>query len=97
MPFGFAQGRLGRHTPIRMIFQRKVAGKPHYSPGSVSEELLNSAQQPAPQTGRLALLSRFSDSISDVLDGFSFLFFCLPFSSLTCLLTSWCSRFLAEE
>jgi hypothetical protein len=67
------------------------------SPGSVSEELLNSAQQPTPPGVGLALFSRFSDSASEILDSFSFLFFCLPFSSLTCLLTSWCSRFLAEE
>jgi hypothetical protein len=68
----------------------------------VSEEILNSAQQTTPPGEALALLSRFSDSrfsdsASQILDSFSFLFFCLPFSSLTCLLTSWCSRFLAEE
>jgi len=59
----------------------------------VDEELDN----PAPQPERLALLSRFSVFLSEILDSFSFLFFCLPFSSLTHLLTSWWSRFLAEE
>jgi hypothetical protein len=52
---------------------------------------------PAAQPERLTLLSRFSDLVSGTLDSFSFLFFCLSFSSLTHLFTSWCSRFLAEE
>jgi len=59
----------------------------------VNEEDVN----PAPQPERKPLLSRFSDLLSEVLDKFSFAFFCLSFSSLTHLLTSWCSRFLAEE
>jgi hypothetical protein len=73
----------------------------NYTSGHVSEEILNSASQPAQelaaQAERLPLLSRFSFFLSDVLDRFSFLFFCLPFSSLTHLLSSWCSRFIAEE
>jgi hypothetical protein len=67
----------------------------------VSEEILISAEQSAqestPQAERLPLLSRCSSFLSEILDSFSFLFFCLPFSSLTHLLSSWCSRFLAEE
>jgi len=59
----------------------------------VSEEFVN----PATELERLSLLSRFSVLLSDVLDSFSFLFFCLSFSSLTHLFTSWWSRFLAEE
>jgi hypothetical protein len=79
----------------------RFPARPNYTLGYVSEETLNSARQPAqdpaPQVERLPLLSRFSFFLSEVLDRFSFLFFCLPFSSLTHLLTSWCSRFLAEE
>jgi len=59
----------------------------------VNEEFVN----PAPQPECPSLLSRFSDLLSEVLDNFSFLFFCLSFSSLTHLFTSWWSRFLAEE
>jgi len=59
----------------------------------VNEEFVNPATEPE----RLSLLSRFSVLLSDVLDSFSFLFFCLSFSSLTHLFTSWWSRFLAEE
>ena len=62
-------------------------------PGLVNEEFAN----PVPQPGRPALLSRFSGLLSDVLDSFSFAFFCLSFSSLTYLFTAWCTRFLAEE
>jgi hypothetical protein len=67
----------------------------------VSEEILNLGQQPAREPAlpdeRLPLLSRLSLFLSETLDSFSFLFFCLPFSSLTQLLSSWCSRFIAEE
>jgi hypothetical protein len=67
----------------------------------VSEELLNPAEQSGQQTAEqpecLALPSRSVVFLSDVLDSFSFLFFCLPFSSLTHLLSSWCSRLIAEE
>jgi hypothetical protein len=59
----------------------------------VNEEFTN----PAPQPERPPLLSRFSDLLSGILDSFSFAFFCLSFSSLTHLLGSWWSRFLAEE
>jgi hypothetical protein len=52
---------------------------------------------PATQAERQAQLSRFSVLLSGVLDSFSSFFFCLSFSSLTHLLSSWCSRFLAEE
>jgi hypothetical protein len=75
----------------------------------VSEEILisaqlsaqqseqQSAQEPALRAERLPFISRSSLFLSDVLDSFSFLFFCLPFSSLTHLFSCWCSRFLAEE
>jgi hypothetical protein len=59
----------------------------------VNEEVNTPALQPE----HLPLFSRFSDLFSGILDSFSFLFFCLSFSSLTHLFTSWCSRFLAEE
>jgi hypothetical protein len=52
---------------------------------------------PALQPERLTLLSRFSDLVSGTLDSFSFLFFCLSFSSLTHLLGSLWSRFIAAE
>jgi hypothetical protein len=65
--------------------------------GSVSEEFLNSAQQSGEQPERLPLLSRSSVFLSEILDSFSSLFFCVPFSSLTHLLSSLWSRFLAEE
>jgi hypothetical protein len=67
------------------------------SPGFVSEEFLNLKQESAKQTGRLLLLSRTSLLFSAILDSFSFLFFCLSFSSLAHLFSSWCSRFIAEE
>ncbi|HWY23012.1 MAG TPA: hypothetical protein VNX26_17435 [Candidatus Acidoferrum sp.] len=59
----------------------------------MNEEFIN----PAPQPERLALLSRFSDLLSEILDSFSFAFFYLSFSSLTHQFSWWCSRFLAEE
>jgi hypothetical protein len=59
----------------------------------VNDELLN----PAPQSERLTLLSRFSAFLSGLLDGLSFLVFCISFSSLTHLLGSLWSRLLAEE
>jgi hypothetical protein len=78
-----------------------LPAKLNYTSGYVSEEILNSAPQPAQENTshaeRLPLLSRFSFFLSEVLDRLSFFFFCLPFSSLTLLLTSWYSRFLAEE
>jgi hypothetical protein len=67
----------------------------------VSEEILISVQQAAlqttPQPERLPLSSRFSDVLSEVLDVFSSSFFYLPFSTVTYMLGSWWSRFLAEE
>jgi len=67
----------------------------------VSEEIFNlgpqAAQESTQQAERSPLLSRLSLFLSEILDSFSFLFFCLPFSSLTLLLSSWCSRFIAEE
>jgi hypothetical protein len=63
----------------------------------VSEEFPNPAQQPTPQLGRVPLLTRFSYLLSGILDSFSSFFFYLSFSSLTHLLSSWWSRFLAEE
>jgi hypothetical protein len=66
---------------------------PPIADGFVNEQFHN----PAPQSQRLPLLQRFSDSLSGILDSFSVIFFCLPFSSLTPVLSSWCSRLLAEE
>jgi hypothetical protein len=59
----------------------------------VSQEFAN----PAPQTESAPPLSRVSALASAALDSFSFLFFCLSFSSLTHLLGSLWSRLLAEE
>jgi hypothetical protein len=59
----------------------------------VNEEMLNPAAQPE----RPTLLSRCSVFLSGLVDSFSFAFFYLSFSSLTHLLSSWCSRLLAEE
>jgi len=64
---------------------------------SAEQSTLQSAHEPTSQGERLPLLSRFPLFLSEILDSFSFVFFCLPFSSLTQLLSSWCSRFLAEE
>jgi hypothetical protein len=50
-----------------------------------------------PQSDHLTLLSRSSVFLSGALDSFSVLLFCLPFSSLSQLLSSWCSRFLPGE
>jgi hypothetical protein len=61
--------------------------------GSVNEELLN----PAPQSERLTLLSRFSDFLSGLLDGLSFLVFCVSFSTLTHVLSSWWNRLLPGD
>jgi hypothetical protein len=53
------------------------------------------------RSARLRLWSRLSSFLavflSGVLDGFSSFLFCLPFSSLTHLLSFWCIRLLAEE
>jgi hypothetical protein len=88
----------GVRSPVAGIDQLQVDKN---SPGSMSEEFLisseQSAQRPAPQPERLALLSRSSVLLSGILDSFSSFFFYLSFSSLTHLLSSWCSRFLAEE
>jgi hypothetical protein len=61
--------------------------------GPVSEEILN----PASQSERLTMLSRFSVFLAGVLDSFSSFFFCLSFSNLTHLLGSLWNRFLTEE
>jgi hypothetical protein len=61
--------------------------------GSVNDELLN----PAPQSERLTLLSRFSAFLSELLDGLSFLVFCVSFSTLGHLLGSWWNRLLPED
>jgi len=42
-------------------------------------------------------LSQLSVFVSGILDGLSYFFFCLSFSSLAHLLGSWWNRFLAEE
>jgi hypothetical protein len=65
--------------------------------GTMSEEFLNPAQQHTQLSEPLVLLSRSSVLFSGILDSFSSFFFCLSFSSLTHLLSSWCSRFIAEE
>jgi hypothetical protein len=62
----------------------------------VDEEILNPGKQFARQSEGVALFSRLSVFLSDVLDSFSSFFFCLSFSSLTHLLGSWWNRFLAE-
>jgi hypothetical protein len=62
------------------------------SPGSVSEEFLNPALEPAAQPEHPALLSRLSTFLSGLLEGFSSSFFHLSFSSLTYLFSSWWNR-----
>jgi len=42
-------------------------------------------------------LTQLSVFVSGILDGLSYFFFCLSFSSLTHLLGSWWNRFSAEE
>jgi hypothetical protein len=59
----------------------------------VNEESIDSV--PLPE--RLTPLSRFPGFVSAALDTFSFLFFCLSFSSLTHVVGAWWSRWLAEE
>jgi hypothetical protein len=71
----------------------------------VNEEVLNPAQHPAQHPApepeapreRAPLVSRASVFLAETVDGFSFAFFCLSFSSLTHLLSSWWFRFSAEE
>ncbi len=63
----------------------------------VNEEMLNPGKQFARQSEGLPSLSRFSVLLSDVLDSFSYFFFCLSFSGLTHLLGSMWNRLLAEE
>jgi hypothetical protein len=73
----------------------------------VNEQILNPAKQFARQPERLTSVSQPSLSqpwllqlsvfVSGILDGLSYFFFCLSFSSLTHLLGSWWNRFLAEE
>jgi hypothetical protein len=63
----------------------------------VNEEMPPHASQSALQPEHPALASQFSGLVSGVLDNFSFLFFCVSFSSLTHVLGSWWNRFLAEE
>jgi len=67
------------------------------NPGIASEEIPQFASQSGQQWEDPTLASQFSGLLSGILDNFSFLFFCVSFSSLTHLLGSWCSRFLAEE
>ena len=66
----------------------------------MSEEILHPAQQRAQQSERLVLLSlRYSFFLffsEEPIASLSF-FFCLSFSSLTHLLSCWCSRSSAEE
>ena len=63
----------------------------------MNQEFLNLEQESAKQAGGAPLFSRISVLFSGILDSFSFLFFCLSFSSLAHQFSSWCSRFLAEE
>jgi len=73
----------------------------------VNEQIINPAKQFARQSERLTLLSQpllsqpslsqLSVFVSGILDGLSYFFFCLSFSSLAHLLGSWWNRFLAEE
>ena len=93
-------------VPATGIRRPEAAAKENSSsPGSVNEEFLNPARQPAeqpapptaPRPERLPLLSRFPFFLSEILDSFSSFFFYLSFSSLTHLLVSWWNRFLAEE
>jgi hypothetical protein len=63
----------------------------------VNQEILNPGKQFAQPSEGLASLSGFSLFLSDVLDSFSYFFFCLSFSGLTHLLGSMWNRFLAEE
>jgi hypothetical protein len=56
--------------------------------GTVNEEIFH----PAPQAERPPMLSRCSDFFSSVLDSLSAFFLYSSFSSLTHLLSSWCSR-----
>jgi hypothetical protein len=51
----------------------------------------------APPSDHPTLLARSVVFFSGLLDSLSFLFFCLPFSGLTHLLSSWCSRLLFED
>jgi hypothetical protein len=62
----------------------------------VDEEIFTPGKQFARQSEGVALLSRFTVFLSEILDSFSSFFFCLSFSSLTHLLGSWWNRFLAE-
>jgi hypothetical protein len=59
----------------------------------VNEEFATFATQPERPTP----LSRLRTLSSDTLDSFSFALFCVSVSSLTLLLSSWCSRFLAKK
>jgi hypothetical protein len=59
----------------------------------VNEEIPHSAAQ----YERVTRLSRFSVFLSGFLDGLSFLLFCVSFSMLTHVLSSWWTRLLAEE
>jgi hypothetical protein len=56
--------------------------------GTVNEEIFH----PAPQSERSPLLSQFSYFFSSFLDSLSAFFLCSSLSSLTHLVSSWCSR-----
>jgi hypothetical protein len=61
----------------------------------MNEETFTPGKQFVRQSEGVALLSRCSVFLSEILDSFSSFFFCLSFSSLTHLLGSWWNRFLA--
>jgi len=81
--------------------------KTGFFPGQVSDRILNPAEQFAREPERLTSLTQASLTqpsltqlsvfVSGILDGLSYFFFCLSFSSLTHLLGSWWNRFSAEE
>jgi hypothetical protein len=63
----------------------------------VDEEVLNPAPQSLSQDVALRPLSHFSILLTAILDSFSFALFCLSFSGLTQMLTSFYSRLFAQE
>jgi hypothetical protein len=50
-----------------------------------------------PQSPRRPPLDHISESVTAAINAVSILLFCLSFTSLTHLLTSWCDRLIAEK
>jgi hypothetical protein len=77
-------------------FNGAEVGKTEFSPKVVNEKFLfgeaQSSTHPASGAVRRPLASRFTVSISDVVDVFSCALFYMPFSSLTCQFSSWYNR-----